>query len=91
MLEYLVPVEHIIRDQLHVRGPVILVEDVLEVRASKHLTRIVPRPTPWIERSAYQPRLAQYSQGRRRCARYLGTQACTKARKGLHPRDMNDS
>ena len=44
-----VPVEHIVRNELDIRRPVLLVEHVLEVRAREQLTRVVAWPAPRIE------------------------------------------
>ena len=47
------PVKHVVRDELHVRSPVLLVEDILEVRSGEYFTCVVTRSAPRIKRAAY--------------------------------------
>ena len=43
------PVEHVVRDEFDVRGPVLLVEYILEVGSGQDGASVVARPRPWVE------------------------------------------
>ena len=48
------PVKHVVRNELHVRSPVLLVEHILEVRSGEHLACVVTRSAPRIKRATYR-------------------------------------